>query len=105
MRLVVIFRAHSDVEASVVRGLLETHDIPSVASSEVSRSLFPLTVTTLSVSVNEEDAADARRIIESHRTELPGGRVVRLRDGHIEIANRPGVGIEWDERAIDRYRI
>jgi ribonuclease III len=79
-RLVVIFRAHSDVEASVVRGLLETHDIPSVSSSDVSRSLFPLTVTTLSVSVNEEDAADARRIIESHRTELPGGRVVRLRD-------------------------
>ena len=79
-RLVVIFRAHSDVEASVVRGLLETHDIPSVSSSDVSRSLFPLTVTTLSVSVNEEDAVDARRIIESHRTELPGGRVVRLRD-------------------------
>jgi mandelate racemase len=28
-----------------------------------------------------------------------------VRDGRIEMANRPGVGIEWDERAIDRYRI
>src|SRR5213079_1161245 len=27
-----------------------------------------------------EDADEARRIIESHRTELPNGRVVRLRD-------------------------
>jgi ribonuclease-3 len=78
--LVVIFRAHSDVEVSVVRGLLEAHDIPSVSSSDVSRSLFPLTVAAHSVSVNEADAEDARRIIESHRTELPGGRVVRLRD-------------------------
>src|SRR5262249_38826084 len=30
--------------------------------------------------VNEGDADEARRIIESHRTELPNGRVVRLRD-------------------------
>jgi ribonuclease-3 len=78
--LVVIFRAHSDVEASVIRGLLEAHDIPTVSSSEVSRSLFPLTVTPLTVSVSEADAADALRIIESHRTEFPSGRVVRLRD-------------------------
>ena len=28
--LVIIFRAHSDIEASVVRGLLEAHGIPSV---------------------------------------------------------------------------
>ncbi len=28
-----------------------------------------------------------------------------LRDGCIEIANRPGVGIEWDEEAVSRYRM
>ena len=46
-------------------------------------SVFPLTISTLAevrISVNADDADEARRIIESHRTELPGGRVVRLRD-------------------------
>jgi ribonuclease III len=80
--LVVIFRAHSDVEASVVRGLLEAHGIPSV-TSDAGQSVFPLTVSVLGevrISVNEADAVEAHRIIESHRTELPEGRVVRLRD-------------------------
>ena len=45
--LVIIFRAHSDVEASVVRGLLEAHGIPSVMASDVPHSVFPLTITTL----------------------------------------------------------
>ena len=81
--LVIIFRAHSDIEACVVRGLLETHDIPSMSSSDVPHSVFPLTISALGevrISVSEEDAADARRIIESHTIELPGGQVVPLRD-------------------------
>jgi ribonuclease-3 len=81
--LVIIFRAHSDIEASVVRGLLEAHGIPSVMASDVPHSVFPLTISTLAevrISVNADDADEAQRIIESHRTELPGGRVVRLRD-------------------------
>jgi ribonuclease-3 len=79
----VIFRAQSDVEASVVRALLEAHGIPSVLSSDVPHSVFPLTVAALGevrISVNESDAPEARRIIASHRTALPEGRVVRLRD-------------------------
>ncbi|PWT85889.1 MAG: hypothetical protein C5B57_02075, partial [Blastocatellia bacterium] len=81
--VVVIFRAHSDIEASVVRGLLEAHNIPSLLSSDVPHSVFPVNVSALGevrISVNEGDAEEARRIIESHRTELPNGRVVRLRD-------------------------
>jgi ribonuclease III len=81
--LVVIFRAHSDIEASVVRGLLEAHGVPSVVASDVPHSVFPLTVSALGevrISVNERDAEAAQRLIESHRIELPGGQVVRLRD-------------------------
>ena len=81
--LVVIFRAHSDIEASVVRGLLEAHGVPSVTASDVPHSVFPLNVTALGevrISVNEGDAESARRIIESHRIELPDGQLVRLRD-------------------------
>ena len=81
--LVVIFRTASDVEASIVRGLLETHGIPSVASSNMPHSVFPFNVSGLGdirISVHEGDAGEARRVIESHRTELADGRVVRLRD-------------------------
>src|SRR5919201_1562157 len=80
---VVIFRTQSDVEASIVRGLLEAHDIPSVVSSDLPHSIFPVAINGLGevrISVHPQDADEARRIIESHRTELPNGRVVRLRD-------------------------
>ncbi len=81
--LVVIFRSQSDVEASIVRGLLETNGIMAVASSRVARGLFPLNVNELGevrLSVHPEEADEARRVIESHRTELTNGQVVRLRD-------------------------
>ena len=81
--LVVIFRTHSDVEASIVRGLLEANGVPSVVTSDVPRNIFPLTVNGLGevrISVREDDAEDARRIIDGHRMELPNGQLVRLRD-------------------------
>jgi ribonuclease-3 len=81
--LVVIFRAHSDIEASVIHGLLEAHGVPSIMSSDVPHSVFPLTISALAevrISVNARDAEEAQRIIESHRTEVPGGLLVRLRN-------------------------
>ncbi len=83
MDLVVIFRTQSDVEASIVRGLLEAHGLPSILSSSSSASQFPISVNELGevrLSVHPGDADEARRIIESHRTELSTHRVVRLRD-------------------------
>jgi ribonuclease III len=78
--LVVIFRTPSEIEANVVRGLLETHDIPSAVFSDNSRTAFPLALNDQSwerrVAVSPEDAATALRIIESHRDEMQGGRVV-----------------------------
>ena len=81
--LVVIFRTHSDIEAQIVRGLLETHGVMSVISSDVPHSIFPLSVDGLSavrISVHPDEAGEALRIIEAHRTELKNGQVVRLRD-------------------------
>jgi ribonuclease-3 len=78
--LVVIFRTPSEIEANVIRGLLETHDIPSAVFSDNSRTAFPLALNNQSwerrVAVSPEDAAAALRIIESHRDEVHGGRVV-----------------------------
>jgi ribonuclease-3 len=81
--LIVIFRTHSDIEAQIVRGLLETHGVMSVVSSAVPHSIFPLSVEGLSevrIAVRAEEADEAQRIIEAHRTELKNGQVVRLRD-------------------------
>ena len=81
--LTVIFRTQSDAEASIVRGLLESHGIPSVLASDVPHSVFPLSVSRLGevrISVHPGDAEEARRIIDSQRTELENGRVVRLRE-------------------------
>ena len=66
-----------------MRGLLESHGVPSVVLSHLPQSLFPMALHTpgeIGIAVHEEDADEARRIIEGHRTELPTGRLLRLRD-------------------------
>jgi ribonuclease-3 len=81
--LVTVFQTRSDVEASVVRALLEAHGVPSVIASHLPQSLFPMAMSTrgeIRIAVHADDADEARRIIEEHRTELTGGQVVRLRD-------------------------
>ena len=42
--LTVVFRCASDIEARVVRGLLESHGIESLLSSGFSHSIFPVAV-------------------------------------------------------------
>ena len=74
--LSVVFRTSSQIEASVVRGLLETHGIPALISSDMSRTAFPMSLTELRVEVSEEQADHAKRIIDSHREEVDSGRVV-----------------------------
>jgi ribonuclease-3 len=74
--LIVIFRTPSQIEADVVRGLLETHGIATMIASDMSRTPFPLTVNELRIAVHSEDAAHAKRIIDSHRHESGPGQVV-----------------------------
>jgi len=81
--LVVIFRTHSDIEARIVRGLLESHGVMSMVSSDVPHAIFPLSMDGLNdvrIAVHPDEADDAQRIIDAHRTELKNGQVVRLRD-------------------------
>jgi ribonuclease-3 len=74
--LVVIFRTPSHIEADVVKGLLETHGIAAMVTSDLSRTAFPFSLSELRVAVNERDAEQAARIIDSHREEVAPGRVV-----------------------------
>ena len=78
--LVVIFRTGSNIEASVVQALLDSHGIESVRSSGLPSGLFPFTINPmeLAVSVREDDAEEAVRVIASHREEVGGGLVVPL---------------------------
>jgi ribonuclease-3 len=81
--LTVIFHTQSNVEASIVHALLEAHGIPSVVTSDRPQSIFPVSVSGLGdvrISVHRVDADEAGRIIESHRTQIQNGQVVRLRD-------------------------
>jgi ribonuclease III len=81
--LVVIFTTPSSIEARVIRSLLEAHGIMAVESSGMSQTVFPLSVDRQSdvrIAVHSSEAEDARRIIDSHRTDLKNGEVVRLRD-------------------------
>src|SRR5688572_28272345 len=76
--LKVIFRTPSQIEADVVCGLLESHGIPAMISADMSRTPFPISVNELRVAVNEENAAEATRLIDSHRDDSPHGRVARI---------------------------
>ena len=90
--LIVIFRTQSDIEARIVRGLLEAHGIESIQSSAVPHSIFPLSVEGLGgirLAVRDRDAEEALRVIETHRAEV-GGEVVRIRDEFLDLENRLG---------------
>jgi len=73
--LVVIFRTPSPIEADVVRGLLDTHGIPAIISSDMARTPFPFSLNELRVAVGTEHAEQAKRIIDSHREEVGPARV------------------------------
>ena len=73
--LAVVFRTQSDIEASIVRGLLEAHGIYAALSSDIPHSVFPLTIDGLGevrISVPAEQADEAREIIRQQaRPGLP----------------------------------
>ena len=78
----VIFRTQSDIEANVVRGLLETHGISAVLSAAGPHAIFPVTLSGLGevrLTVRAEAAEMATRLIADFRQEV-SDRVTRIRD-------------------------
>ncbi|MGQ0733947.1 MAG: ribonuclease III [Acidobacteriota bacterium] len=91
--LTVVFRTASNIEASVVQALLDSHGVQSVRTAGPPASLFPFTVNPMGetqVSVRDEDAEEAIRIIESHREQVGGGLVVPLPQQLTELEQRLG---------------
>jgi ribonuclease-3 len=65
------------------------------------RSVLPVSVGSLGevrISVHASEADEARRIIESHRTELKNGEVVRLRDEFEPL--RHAIGYRFRDRGL-----
>lgn len=91
--LTVVFRSASDIEARVVRGLLESHGIASMLSSGAPQSIFPVGVggiAEIKISVRPEEAEEARRVIDSHRIDQAGGLVIPLRGEFSALERRVG---------------
>ena len=100
MEPVVIFRTSSDIEASVVTALLESHGIRSLRMSGNPQAILPMAVNALGeirLAVRPEQADEARRVIDSHRGEV-GERVVRLRDEFEGLEAR--IGYRFNDRGL-----
>jgi ribonuclease-3 len=79
----VVFRTYSDIEASIVKGLLDVHGIEAGLSSDVPHSVFPVTVNGLGevrVSVSSDQAEAATRLIRDYQDPGDQARAVRIRD-------------------------
>ena len=100
MAPVVVFTTTSDIEASVVTALLDSHGISSFRISGNPQAIWPMAVNALGdirIAVAAVAAEDAQLIIGSHREDT-GTRVVRLRDEFEELQNR--VGYRFRDRGL-----
>ena len=99
--LTVIFRTQSDIEANVVEALLDSHGVQTMRTAGPTPGLFPFSVNPLGetqIAVRDEDAADAVRIIDSHREQVGGGIVVPLPQEFDALEGR--IGYRFRDRGL-----
>jgi len=68
-KLVEVYKARGESQAEIIRSLLESSGIPSLLQSNAAPSAFQFTIDGMGeykVMVWEEDAEDAKQIIESN---------------------------------------
>jgi ribonuclease-3 len=95
-----VFHTSSNIEASVVMALLDSHGIPSFRISGNPQTLWPMAVNSLGqiqIAVASPMAEEARRIISSHRQDV-GARLVRLEDALSALERR--VGYRFKDRGL-----
>ena len=98
----IIFRTWSDIEASVVVGLLEAHGIPVLRpAAGMTQQVFPLYVEgsgEVRLSVPPDRAEEAEQLIRSHRVESGPGRIVPLRREFEPLEQR--IGYRFRDRGL-----
>ena len=70
--LVEIYTAAGDIEALVIKGLLESEGIMCSLSSDIPHSVLPVEIDGLGavrISVSDKDAEQAAQLIASHEKE------------------------------------
>ncbi len=72
----IVFRTQSPIEAEIVKGLLEVHGITTLLQSDMPRTPFPMALHELRLSVASDEADRARSLIDSHREERTGARII-----------------------------
>jgi ribonuclease-3 len=100
MAPVVVFTTASDIEASVVIALLDSRGIAGFRISGHPQAVWPMSVNAMGeikVAVAEEEAAEALRLIATHREEV-GTRLVRLGDEFEELQER--IGYRFKDRGL-----
>jgi ribonuclease-3 len=100
MAPIVIFSTSSDIEASVVMALLDSHGIDSFRSTGNTQAILPMAVNMLGpirIAVAEPEAEAAVSIIAQHREDV-GSRVIRLRDEFDELQSR--IGYRFRDRGL-----
>ena len=68
-KLVKVYTAHGDLQAHVIKGLLETYGIPCVMQGNAAMSVQPFVLDGMgqvNIMVAEEQADEARKIIEAN---------------------------------------
>ncbi len=102
--LAVVFRTHSDIEASIVRGLLEAHGIFAAASSDLTHSVFPLSIDGLGevrITVPLSQAEAALTIIRQQGTPRQPAEVVPIGGGSRDLsALEARLGYTFREPAV-----
>jgi ribonuclease III len=102
--LAVVFRTHSDIEASIVVGLLEAHGIFAGASSDLTHAVFPLSVDGLGevrISVPSSQADAAMSIIREQSARPGPAEVVQLAEDTRDLsALEDRLGYRFREPAV-----
>ena len=68
--MIEVYRASGELEAQVIRSLLEYHGIPCLLKGEAARNIYGLTVDGLSevrIMVWDKEADEARSLIKERR--------------------------------------
>lgn len=102
--MTVVFRTHSDVEATIVLGLLEANGLYAAASSDLSHALFPLSIDGLGevrIAVPAGEAEIARAILREPREKPREAEVLPFVDATRDLsALEARLGYRFREPAI-----
>lgn len=99
--LTVIFRTRSEIEANVVQALLDSHGLESMRTSGPTPGVFQFRVNPLGetcIAVRDADAAEAVRVIDSHREQVGRGIVVPLPQEFDALESR--IGYRFRDRGL-----